>query len=190
MIHMNQYSRLLQFIDNFIPNFKMNSFNQRFLLQKLIYLADRLNYDFGETYNYRLYLRGPYATDLTQSGFYVARLLEDYPQIKREEYYEKLSTDDKKIIKNLKNIVDQFGYDPDNIKDKTLGELELLATLDFVLKRRFRHLSGEEKLTNVQKFLLKRKPRFAKKIKNDKLIQDYLGILKEQFNLQDDYTYN
>lgn len=186
---MNEYGRLLQFINEFIPDFKMNSFNQRFLFQKLIYLADQLGFDFGARYSYRLYLRGPYSIDLSKSGFYTKNLLENYPDVDRSKYYGRYSSIDRQIIQQLKNVINKFGYSYDTIQEATLDDLELLTTLDFILRYRHSKLTEEKKLTKARQFLLKEKPQLENIIEDDDQFNKYVTILKTHFNLQDNFAY-
>jgi len=49
------------------PNFDMTNFRDRLKLQKFIYLMQSCDLNLG--YNFRLYLHGPYATQLARDGF-------------------------------------------------------------------------------------------------------------------------
>lgn len=49
------------------PNFKMEFFDNRLKLQKLIYLMQASKLNLG--YNFKLYLHGPYCTVLAREGF-------------------------------------------------------------------------------------------------------------------------
>lgn len=50
-----------------IENIKLDSFSQRFNIQKRIYLTQILGLDLG--YRFGWYLRGPYCTDLTNDAY-------------------------------------------------------------------------------------------------------------------------
>lgn len=51
------------------PNFNMSSFDDRFKIQKMIYLMKAFNLELG--YDFSLYLRGPYCATLTRDAFII-----------------------------------------------------------------------------------------------------------------------
>ncbi|MDP3987085.1 MAG: hypothetical protein Q8P81_02555 [Nanoarchaeota archaeon] len=62
----NRFSNLCN-IWNSIGPFNMNSFSDRLILQKKIYLLSELGFDLG--YNFRKYIRGPYSSELASDGY-------------------------------------------------------------------------------------------------------------------------
>jgi len=88
---------------NSLCNVSLDKFNDRLRLQKLGFLAQALGSSGGFTFSW--YLRGPYSSSLTKMlfGEEEVGLLGNKPKLKDEE---------KKIVKNLKNLLENKLDDP------------------------------------------------------------------------------
>ena len=69
VITMKENNILLVLALKYLKVFCLNSFSDRLLIQKKVYLAQKLGFDAG--YHYRWYLHGPYSTALTSEIYEV-----------------------------------------------------------------------------------------------------------------------
>jgi uncharacterized protein YwgA len=105
-------TQLAGLVKRVYPNFDMTSFEDRLKLQKLVYLMQSCNLNLG--YNFRLYLHGPYATQLARDGFDMPNM-NKCPILKFEGY------ESENIFVDLENFLN-------NIKDNP-REMEILGSL-------------------------------------------------------------
>jgi uncharacterized protein YwgA len=117
--------------------FDVEDFDHRLMLQKYVYIAQKLGLKLG--YGYSMYIRGPYSP----------LLAEDYYRL--EDYYSsagKTPKDYAPIL--LKGIFKDFNADKflDVIKDKDTSWLEVAATI-MSLYERFNGEYPREKLTGI-----------------------------------------
>jgi len=100
---------------NLIGPFNMNSFSDRLLLQKKVYLLEEMGLNLG--YNFRKYIRGPYSSKLAADGY------------KME--VGKIGSRDGNISKELLEKLEILGK---NHESDPLW-FELLASVLFLIKR-------------------------------------------------------
>lgn len=121
------------------PDFDMTIFNNRLKLQKFIYLMKISDLDLG--YNFRLYLRGPYATLLAKDGF-------DMPNIQEcKEIKFENEASEKKFIKLLNFLSD---------KKDDIDKMEVIASL-----YKFHEIYPGESDDEIIKHVEDKSPRFA-----------------------------
>ena len=123
---------------------KMETFNDRLRLQKLVWLMQKfgVKLDFG----YSWYLHGPYSPELTRTLY---EIVQDNPT-----QDETIGTRDLTRILNLRRVL---GGDLDSA-----DKLELLASIDFL-----KHSAGPLTKEDLKSFLAETKPYF-----NERLIQE------------------
>jgi len=112
-------------IDGLGLDFKINSFQDRLIMQKSVYLAQAAGVNLG--YYYHWYLYGPYSPSLTRDEYAIAM---DISADMDESKGWKL---DDKSLQRLENIQSIFA-EPD--RDKLAKKLELLASVHFLIDRR------------------------------------------------------
>jgi len=90
-------------IKNFYSDFNMNTFDNRLKIQKVVYLLKQKNMNLG--YDFRLYLFGPYSSELTRDAFQMNDIIDNFSEIKtivpsekKDEFIEfiKIIDDEKK----------------------------------------------------------------------------------------------
>jgi len=76
----------LGYILRSIPHssFKMDTFNDRLRLQKLVYMVEAFGVYLG--YDYSWYLRGPYCTSLARAGFELEQIDHKIPDLARAKF--------------------------------------------------------------------------------------------------------
>lgn len=94
---------------------KMNSYEDRITLQKLIYALKSAGIKFNYSFNW--YLRGPYSVELADDGFKLAEKIEKNVAVNNCRFSEKA----RKIIERMKECFGTY-FDDSN-------KLELLASL-------------------------------------------------------------
>jgi uncharacterized protein YwgA len=112
-------------IDGLGLPFKINSFKDRLIMQKSVYLAQNAGVNLG--YYYHWYLYGPYSPSLTRDEYAIATDI----SVGLDES-EGWNLDDKSS-QRLERIRDIFA-EPD--RNKLAKKLELLASVHFLIDRR------------------------------------------------------
>jgi len=102
----------------------MTTFNERLMLQKKVYLLQQLGLHLGNSYGW--YLRGPYSRDVTNDGFYLETIQDKIGEVK-----QLLSEEEILVTQKLQGLINDARK---NISENESGNLELLASLHFVLK--------------------------------------------------------
>ncbi len=106
-----------------IDNISLDTFSQRFNIQKRIYLIQIMGYDLG--YRYGWYLRGPYSRNLTVDAF----TLRDELNAEEKDYAGfKLSPESTERIGKAKELWDV----PNGLSVSNDQWLELLASLHYL----------------------------------------------------------
>jgi hypothetical protein len=120
---------------------RLDSFSDRLILQKAIYLAQAAGVQLG--YHYNWYLRGPYSPALTRDAFPVVSEVAE-----GVDDSEGWKLDDASVqrLQRLKPLLEQI--DP----DKLAARLELLASLHFLVQS----TAGQGKPTAVLRTTLQR----------------------------------
>jgi len=108
---------------------RLGDLEGRVLFQKVVYLAQELGYDVS--FRYSLYLRGPYCSELADSGY---RLLSD--ELGWTDVSRRMELQDH-IKEQLGELARVFG---DRDGQLSAGLLELTATVHFLVSHAF---SGE-----------------------------------------------
>lgn len=101
---------------------KLDSFDDRLILQKALYLAKASGQDCG--YFFRWYLRGPYSAELTRDAF---SMLSELQSGEDESHEWELSTDAVERLTCVKQLI------PDGDKGAQSEKLELLASVHFLV---------------------------------------------------------
>jgi len=128
-----------------IPN-KVESFNQRKKIQKLIYLLKAWGVNLG--YHYGWYLYGPYSPSLARDYFELETLTNLGEKFEGQKLPEKI---EQKITK-LKTIINK----PDGVELDEADWFELLSSIHFL-----KYISRYDK-NKMEEFLNKEKPRISK----------------------------
>jgi uncharacterized protein YwgA len=105
--------------------FKINSFQDRLIMQKAIYLAQAAGVNLG--YYYHWYLYGPYSPSLTRDEYAIAM---DISADMDESKGWKLDDISLKRLKRIRDIL----AEPQ--RDKLAEKLELLASVHFLVDRK------------------------------------------------------
>lgn len=104
-------------LKNFYDTFNMNSFENRFKVQKIIYLMKSKGFNLG--YNFNLYLYGPYCSELNNDAHQMVDLLDFQnspvlvPSDKKEiflEFVSKLRENGRKENMEWLEIVSSFVF--------------------------------------------------------------------------------
>jgi len=103
--------------------FAMNTFDERLVLQKAVYLGQAAGVKLG--YYFSWYLRGPYCSPLAADAFCVA---EELTQDTDDWHRWKLDEESNKRLNEVKDLVDLHG------DLEKAAWLELLASIHFLLK--------------------------------------------------------
>ena len=110
-------------VDGLGLQFKIDTFEDRLILQKAVYLAQAAGVHLG--YYYQWYLHGPYSPSLTRDEYAVAEALaRDMDDSKSW----KLDADSLSTLKRLQGLVPE--------RQKRRRKLELLASVHFLIERK------------------------------------------------------
>lgn len=107
-------TQLAGLIKRAYPNFDMTNFDDRLKLQKFVYLIQSCGLNLG--YDFKLYLHGPYATQLARDGF-------DMPNFSNCNCLKFEDSKSEKILIDLLDFLKNKKDDTDN--------MEILASLHF-----------------------------------------------------------
>lgn len=123
----------LGYILRSIPHssFKMDTFNDRLRLQKLVYMVEAFGVYLG--YDYSWYLRGPYCTSLARAGFELEQIDHKIPDLARAKFmYPEVQ---KKFNRAIKFIAAIMNGPDDLTRLEIASSLHLLvATTDMKKK--------------------------------------------------------
>lgn len=122
--------------------FKIDTFEDRLILQKAVYLAQAIGVNLG--YYYQWYLHGPYCPSLTRDEYAVAgELAWDFDESKGWT----LDSVSRGRLKNLTNLIEK------SERRELSRKLELLASVHFLVSRKQVHSSeSKEILTTLKNF--------------------------------------
>jgi len=104
-------------------SFKMDTFNDRLRLQKLVYMVEAFGVYLG--YDYSWYLRGPYCTSLARTGFELEQINHKIPDRAKARFmYPEVQKKFNRAIKFIASIM----KDPDDtIRLEIASSLHLLV---------------------------------------------------------------
>ena len=105
--------------------FQINTFEDRLILQKAMYLAQAAGVNLG--YYYHWYLHGPYSPSLTRDEYAIGFELSQ--DINDSEGW-KLDNESQVRLKKLQNLI------PKGNRPEVRNKLELLASVHFLINRR------------------------------------------------------
>jgi len=146
-------------IDSLKLPFKIDSFEDRLILQKAIYLAQAADVHLG--YYYHWYLYGPYCSSLTRDAYAIAAELSI--DIDESQGW-KLDEESSLRLKSLQNLISTSEH------QKTSRWLELLASVHFLISRK--QVRGKD-----TKEIFSTLKRFGKDFSEEE-VQKALGELK------------
>ncbi|OHB59695.1 MAG: hypothetical protein A2167_03220 [Planctomycetes bacterium RBG_13_46_10] len=127
-------------IDGLELPFKIDTFYDRLILQKAVYLSQAIGINLG--YYYQWYLHGPYCPSLTRDEYAVAvELGQDIDESKGWT----LDDVSKDRLKNLKNLI------PKVEQKKISRKLELLSSIHFLVSRKQIRCSEANEISNTLK---------------------------------------
>lgn len=135
-----------------LPNAKLDSFSERFNVQKRVYLTQIMGYDLG--YHFNWYLRGPYSRHLTEDAFTMRDELSAGD--KDADNYE-LSTDG---VTKIKKALELCAL-PKTIKIEQDKWLELLASLHYLKHIAYWDAKTDKNFDAVFAKLVDSKPHFS-----------------------------
>lgn len=134
-----------------IENISLDSFSQRFNIQKKIYLSQLMGLDLG--YRFGWYLRGPYCTDLTSDAF----TLRDEVRGGETDYQGRhLTTEAGQLVEKAK----QLWAAPTGLSVPTDQWLELLASIHYLKHIAYWPKGTNREFESVFDALIKAKPHF------------------------------
>lgn len=137
---------------------KMDSFENRLILQKAVYLAQEAGVHLG--YYFSWYLYGPYCSALTNDAFAM--------NLESEEFRGwQLDESSNKKLNNLSELIHQKSND----LSKLARHLELLASVHFLIRRK---QVSAEKPSEISSLLKKYQKSFE-----ERDVQDALGELRK-----------
>lgn len=149
-------TQLAGLVKRIYPKFNMTQFDDRLKLQKFIYLMQSCELNLG--YKFRLYLCGPYSTQLARDGF-------DIPDISSCSELKFEDTRTEEVFESLIEFLQDKKDDPE--------VMEILGSL-LLFRHLFPHKNEEELINQV----VEKSPIFSDKEKNIKIL-----LLKlKQFN--------
>lgn len=121
--------------------FKIDSFEDRLILQKAIYLAQAAGVHLG--YHYQWYLYGPYSPSLTRDEYaVVTELAQDYDESKGWTLDEHSTA----TLHNLQRLVGEGD------RSKVARQLELLASVHFLITHeQVANTNDDQQITEVLK---------------------------------------
>jgi len=112
-------------VDKLGLDFRMDSFSNRLILQKAIYLAQASGVDLG--YYFSWYLRGPYCSTLAGDGFAIQ---EEQKNGSKETQNWHLGDSAKANLRRIQPVFDEKD------EGKLARKLELLASIHFLMSRK------------------------------------------------------
>lgn len=110
---------------------KVESFDDRLILQKAIYLAQAAGANLG--YYYRWYLRGPYCPAVAEDGFAIQAELSQGMDKAKAWAFDAASAAKLQRIRGMMNVTP---------REELAKKLELLASVHFLVERR--QVSGKD----------------------------------------------
>ena len=122
-----------------VGNFSMETFNDRLIFQKTVYLIQAFDIYLGYN-NFSWYVRGPYSSELTKIGFKLKDVYDELPQSGRfvEDAVEERFGEFLEFISSTKEDAEY---------------LELLASIHWLKKK-----NPDKDEDTIIQFLIKRKP--------------------------------
>ena len=117
---------VLGYILKLVPNsdFKMDTFDDRLRLQKLVYILQAFGVYLG--YGFSWYFRGPYCTNLARAGFELAEIHGEIPDDAKVELVDPLKQ--KKLDRCIKFIGSIMDSPDDLVRLEVAASLHLLVT--------------------------------------------------------------
>lgn len=112
-------------LDNLDLKFSMDTFQDRLILQKAIYLVQSVGINLG--YHYSWYLKGPYSTSLAADGFSIRDELITNSDESEKWQLDALITDKLELIQNW--------FSQTN-KAELAKQLELYASVHFLIEKK------------------------------------------------------
>ena len=103
----------------------METFEDRVVLQKALYLAQAAGLRLG--YHFRWDLRGPYCPALANDGYAIAEEIQD-GQDETEQW--QFDSGSRELLGNIRSLIPASGS-----RDQILEELELFASIHFLVSR-------------------------------------------------------
>ena len=137
-------------LDAIKQELKLDSFEQRLMIQKKVYLTQLTGLDLA--YRFGWYLHGPYSTELTRDAF---RLKEEMDLNERDYEKETLGQFARKRVQQAPKI---WANKPDGIDEDDW--LELLASLHYLKHIAYMGKDASRELDDVWQALIDSKPRF------------------------------
>lgn len=138
---LQEYAKIMQFIS------LVNGVNGRKKLQKMIYIAKKMNYPFGEKYELHMY--GPYSEELTlrveelcEMGFLAEQCTDKGSYV---QYGYDVTEEGTRFLEAVQKPHEQLAVFAHLLNDKSSRFLELVSTLLY-----FDHLEREEQITKVR----------------------------------------
>lgn len=126
-------------LDGLGLEFKIDTFEDRLILQKAVYLAQDAGVHLG--YYYQWYLHGPYSPSLTRDEYAVAEALaRDMDDSKSW----KLDEQSQERLKKLRDLIPKNGR-------QRVRRLELLASVHFLVDRKQVHGRDIDQITDTLK---------------------------------------
>src|SRR6266446_4558939 len=119
---------------------RVGLFDERFLLQKGVYLLQEAGVHLG--YRYRWYLRGPYSTDLASDAFFLAGQKQS---VKQELASWQLDVESKGRIGVVKELLGGHQL------SKLVKRLELLASVLYLIRTRQASSDSPAKISEILK---------------------------------------
>ncbi len=151
-VKMNPF-QLAGLVKRFYPSFDMTNFEDRLKLQKFVYLMQSSGLNLG--YNFKLYLHGPYSTQLARDGF-------DMPKM---EDCKLLKFENAELESKFVQLETFLGSDKDDsFKMEVIGSLHL-----------FHQLYPEESDNEIIQMVEEKSPSFSGKTSE---IKELLNKLK------------
>jgi len=144
----------------------LSTFNQRFNVQKQIYLAQIAGVDLG--YRYGWYLRGPYSQSLTRDAF----ALQDEISAGNAEHEDYCLADG--VVEKLQKAKTLCNK-PADFRGSADEWLELLASLHYLRHIVYRPKGTERGFDDAFKLLMESKPQFTNKRTQAKYAWDRLA---------------
>ncbi len=127
-------------VDGLKLPFEINSFEDRLILQKAVYLAQAGGVNLG--YYYQWYLHGPYCPALTRDEYAI-----DYERKQEVDGCKgwKLDDESEERLRKLRKLI------PEGQRREVRRKLELLASVHFLVKRRQVHQNNTAEITMTLK---------------------------------------
>ncbi len=146
---------------------ELDSFEQRLMIQKKVYLAQLTGLDLA--YRFGWYLHGPYSRELTRDAF---RLKEEMELGERDYETKQLAPFAHKRVQRAPRI---WAKRPDGIDE---GDwLELLASLHYLKHIAYMGKNARREFDDVWKALIDSKPRFKRRKGDGRKAWDQLGLV-------------